>query len=60
MKLPSIQNGTGWGLILLGVATMAYAHHVSFTALETVGGGLITAALYAFQHQPEKQEIPKV
>jgi hypothetical protein len=56
----SITNGTGWGLILLGVATMAYAHHVGFATLETVGAGFVSAALYAFQHQtPEQPVTPK-
>lgn len=55
-----ITNTTGWGLLALGLVAMVVGHKMGFDKLAETGAGLISCALLAFQHQPEKQEIPKV
>lgn len=44
------RNSTGYFLVIVGLAAMAYAHHVGgFDKLVETGAGLVGAALLAFQ-----------
>jgi hypothetical protein len=45
------RNSTGFILLFAGLIAMSYAHHVGFDKMIEVGAGLISAALYAFQHR---------
>lgn len=57
------RNSTGYFLVLVGLASMAYAHHVgSFDKMVECGAGLVGAALLAFQSkhavEPVTPQIP--
>lgn len=49
------RNSTAYFLVIVGLAAMAYAHHVGFDKMAETGSGLVGAALIAFQarHTPD-------
>lgn len=56
LKNELARNSTGYFLVVVGLAAMAYAHHAGqFDKMIETGAGLVGAALLAFQskHAPE-------
>jgi hypothetical protein len=57
-----VRNTTGYFLLTAGLVAMVIAHHIGFDKLVETGAGLVSAALFAFQHRsssPDATATPK-
>jgi len=43
------RNASAYFLVTIGLATMAYSHHIGYDKMGEAGGVLVSAALLAFQ-----------